>query len=735
VDFSDFELLLVGPDKKMVGKVQLDGLPQTRQGGNALVLCTEDGMDVGQTSLANNRTKLKSLSDAAGLPENLVRTSEFWCAKQFQALRDPNWSGTLILKRTDSEGGHVVDAVKHIPPISPPGDSLYYEPSCNVAIIRNANILRGNPRYNATEWHSIVGNKCPYVPSSMHLDYILLTFGTRSTPIDKLHICAPVELLTAVEWGVLPPEATTTIGDSHEQAAVGIPTDPPRKQDIMRDQDQILLLIVIVGGTVLLVLAVTVLCCFKRMQKVHHQHLLSIPLANTHFDGQASSIMSVTSSTASLEPMGDEDFQLTMKSAELRKQIRREVTRTDRESTSDLITPWEGDFILDDPSAIFNDKFEVGKGSFGIVYRATYFGHTVALKEIAINFNSVQSPRQRAAAKTAIKEFQSELVVFCKLNHPNVVQFYGYTTTPNVYIICEFVTGGTLYDLLHSDATIKRSEKYEFALDIACGMRYLHALSPPVMHRDLKSLNLLVASDGADRGRTEADRGRTIKITDFGLARNKQSVMGQTARMTQVGTPYWTAPEVFEDAIYNEKADVYSYAVCVWEIWSRQLPWENLQPVQVAMKVVTEKARPAFPIDMKSDLVISDHVARSWDHIPTARPSFSQIVAELENVTGHQGSHGSVRTHDIAMLGAHRARTSIGTTEEQCEPAYDSNSSSFGSSPNLGSFGSTSSAAASEGLDTSTIQLLVDFVDGGPPTRMRLAGKDSNSVESIRCAM
>jgi serine/threonine protein kinase len=391
-----------------------------------------------------------------------------------------------------------------------------------------------------------------------------------------------------------------------------------------------------------------------------------------------------------------------------------------------LITPWKGDFILDDPSAIFNDKFEVGKGSFGTVYRATYFGHTVALKEIAINLNNVQSPRQRAAATTAIKEFQSELVVFCKLNHPNVVQFYGYTTKPNVYIICEFVTGGTLYDLLHSDATIERSEKYKFALDIACGMRYLHTLSPPVMHRDLKSLNLLVASDGADRG-------RTIKITDFGLARNKQSVMGQTARMTQVGTPYWTAPEVFEDAIYNEKADVYSYAVCVWEMWSRQLPWGNLQPVQVAMKVVTENARPAFPIDMKSDVVISDHVARSWDQIPTARPSFSQIVAELENVTGHQGSLGSVST--TSMLRAQCARTSIGTIEEQFEPPAGSNSSSFGSYPILGGPGSSSSAAASEGLDTSTIQLLVDLVDGGAPTRMCLAGNDSKSVESIRRVM
>jgi serine/threonine-protein kinase CTR1 len=136
----------------------------------------------------------------------------------------------------------------------------------------------------------------------------------------------------------------------------------------------------------------------------------------------------------------------------------------------------------------------------------------------------------------------------------------------------------------------------QFASDTAQGMAYLHNLVPPIIHRDLKSLNLLIANDSA--GCT------VIKLTDFGLARAKETMMGETAKMTQVGvytcvvllcaskftrqggcqvgTPYWTAPEIFDDAMYNETADVYSFGMVLFELWSRQLPWQGLQPVQVS---------------------------------------------------------------------------------------------------------------------------------------------------------
>jgi serine/threonine protein kinase len=104
------------------------------------------------------------------------------------------------------------------------------------------------------------------------------------------------------------------------------------------------------------------------------------------------------------------------------------------------------------------------------------------------------------------------------------------------------------------------------AYDVARGMAYLHAWSPPLIHRDLKSLNLLIT-----------DQNR-LKITDFGMTRAKAVIAGgdqqlQTAMMTQCGTPYWSAPEVLQGKCYNEKVDVYAFAMVLVEILNAALPW------------------------------------------------------------------------------------------------------------------------------------------------------------------
>ena len=115
-------------------------------------------------------------------------------------------------------------------------------------------------------------------------------------------------------------------------------------------------------------------------------------------------------------------------------------------------------------------------------------------------------------------------------------------------------------------------------------------------------------------------------------------MMGETAKMTQVGTPYWTAPEIFDDAKYNESADVYSFAMVLYEIWSRKLPWHGLQPVQVALKVVNERARPEVPAEMNTgeSFGVSALMFKCWGHEPSSRPSFVRCVSELEELIAHR---------------------------------------------------------------------------------------------------
>jgi serine/threonine protein kinase len=158
-------------------------------------------------------------------------------------------------------------------------------------------------------------------------------------------------------------------------------------------------------------------------------------------------------------------FALSFRPGELREQISREVMQGGQN-----VTPWEGGFIMDEPSVVFTDKVAVGKGSYGTVYKALYNGHCVAVKQIDIDFSPVNA-RQRASAETALQEFKSELRVWCNLGHPCVVQFYGYTTSPSVCIVQEFINGGTLYELLASDEDITMSNK----------MQVIY-LAPPPLH-------------------------------------------------------------------------------------------------------------------------------------------------------------------------------------------------------------------------------------------------------------
>lgn len=128
-------------------------------------------------------------------------------------------------------------------------------------------------------------------------------------------------------------------------------------------------------------------------------------------------------------------------------------------------------------------------------------------------------------------------------------------------------------------------------------MNFLHQQEPQILHRDLKSLNLLL---------TECVDGPTdfvqCKVTDFGLSRTKEeintnasgAVNGDSTEMTgMAGTFHWMAPEVMQsEAQYSQKADVYSYGVVLWEIMAREPPFKTLRPHEIMFGVVSEQRRP-----------------------------------------------------------------------------------------------------------------------------------------------
>jgi len=92
----------------------------------------------------------------------------------------------------------------------------------------------------------------------------------------------------------------------------------------------------------------------------------------------------------------------------------------------------------------------------------------------------------------------------------------------------------------------------------------------------------------------------------------------------------WAAPEVLKHSSYNEKADVYSFGVCMWEFFTRKDPYEGMPAFQIIFAVATEGLRPVVPENCPYDY--AQLMCECWDVDPTARPGFDLIVARLKNL-------------------------------------------------------------------------------------------------------
>ena len=319
----------------------------------------------------------------------------------------------------------------------------------------------------------------------------------------------------------------------------------------------------------------------------------------------------------------------------------------------------------------------IGRGARSVVYAAEYMGCRVALKQLQL----VDQPKRTAngadggtdsdssgsgnagardadlAVQQVLKEFAAEIRMLSKLQHPNVIKYVGFTTNPHCLIIQEFAPNGDLRTYLEAQkkqhqALLANSEdpsslpsgpltlkqQVTMALDIARGMDYLHGRTPAVLHRDLKSPNLLV------------DENLRIKITDFGLAREKDTTIeGKTGLMTVCGTPLWTAPEILKGQLYNEAADVYSFSLCLWEVWAMTIPFHELGlgPMEVLLQVVNDDRRPRMPDEIPP--LFADLVARCWATDARERPMFPAIVAELETFAELSGIASILAPTSIAL--------------------------------------------------------------------------------------
>ncbi|XP_058204990.1 serine/threonine-protein kinase CTR1-like [Rhododendron vialii] len=268
-------------------------------------------------------------------------------------------------------------------------------------------------------------------------------------------------------------------------------------------------------------------------------------------------------------------------------------------------------------------KEKIGSGSFGTVHLAEWRGSDVAVKILM----------EQDFDTEHFEEFQTEVSIMERLRHPNIVLFMGAVTQPpNLSIVTEYLSRGSLFKLLRmhgAGVILDDRQRLNMAYDVAKGMNYLHQLKPPIVHRDLKSPNLLV------------DSKYTVKVCDFGLSRSKANTF--LSSKTAAGTPEWMAPEILRDEPSNEKSDVYSFGVILWELVTLQQPWKNLDPRQVVVVVGFKGKRLEIPSNVNPQ--VAALIEACWADEPWKRPSFSSIMEYLQQLISYstdQPVHGHI---------------------------------------------------------------------------------------------
>lgn len=249
------------------------------------------------------------------------------------------------------------------------------------------------------------------------------------------------------------------------------------------------------------------------------------------------------------------------------------------------------------------------------------------------------APRLSEEDARHLQEFHEEVTTLSKLRHPNIVLFMaGCARPPQLCILTEFCQGGSLFRALRQRSWRKRlslNDLIVIARHIARGMRFLHACN--IIHRDLKSQNLLL-----DRNVEEGCP--VIKIADFGLSRRFKhggpnvSMSGSTAGVmtSETGTYRWMAPEVIRHEPYNQKIDVYSYGVVIWELFACEIPFAGMTPIQAAFAVADKHLRPSAVSEYAKAMPIPVGwmalITRCWHPSPHFRPRFKDIVEALDQM-------------------------------------------------------------------------------------------------------
>ncbi|MCB9435757.1 MAG: protein kinase [Anaerolineales bacterium] len=272
---------------------------------------------------------------------------------------------------------------------------------------------------------------------------------------------------------------------------------------------------------------------------------------------------------------------------------------------------------MNNPKQIIASRFELGEligmGGMGEVYKGydRQTTTTVAIKRLKSDI--VRNDPE------LVKRFEREADMLRRLNHPNIVSVIAsITEADNHYLVMEYVSGGSLQDILQQSEPLPIKRILEIALDLADALTRAHRLN--IIHRDIKPANVLIAEDG------------TPRLTDFGIAH-----MGDNSKLTAtgsiIGTYAYLSPEACNGEELDERADIWAFGVMLYEFIAGCRPFEGQQAGTVIAKILTEN--PPDILDLRPDVApaLATLVMNMLEKDREARiPTVRRVGTELESL-------------------------------------------------------------------------------------------------------
>lgn len=266
---------------------------------------------------------------------------------------------------------------------------------------------------------------------------------------------------------------------------------------------------------------------------------------------------------------------------------------------------------------------EIGSGGFSTVFRAKWLTHDILV--------AVKKLHPMHLNREAKQTFLNELSLLNRVSHPHIVTFYGACLEKQQNaLVMEYISLGSLYQLLHErKEEISWSDRFSVASQAARGINYLHHYQPQILHRDIKSMNILLKKDCCEY---------LVKICDFGLAKTRNETTRQITGNIQLGfTLSWAAPEVLHMKTYMDKSDIYSLGIIYWELASHLIPYDGHENNVIREFVL---AGDRLEIPSSTPLNFRIIIEKCWAHQPEDRPTCSDLIRMLnECIEKHSKSH------------------------------------------------------------------------------------------------